>query len=87
MMLRRAFNNLISNAIHHSFKGSEINIKIQEDELGAVVAVINHDETIPGDTITHIFDRFYLANTQSIAKAHGSSISVTSSNQVTTLPY
>lgn len=49
--------------------------------------MINHGEMIPGDTLTHIFDRFYLANTQSIPKAHGSSISVTSSNQVTTLPY
>tara|TARA_R110001583_G_scaffold157548_1_gene309497 strand:+ start:22055 stop:23515 length:1461 start_codon:yes stop_codon:yes gene_type:complete len=100
LMLRRAFNNLISNAIHHSFEGSEITINIQAHKQGAVVEVINNGETIPTEVLTHLFNRFYradkartsssfervglgLAITQSIAKAHGGSISVTSSNQVT----
>ncbi|WP_413700365.1 heavy metal sensor histidine kinase [Psychromonas sp. KJ10-10] len=100
LMLRRAFNNLISNAIHHSFEGSEITINIQAHEDVAMVEVINHGETIPAEVLTHLFDRFYradkartstslervglgLAITQSIAKAHGGSISVTSSDQVT----
>jgi two-component system, OmpR family, heavy metal sensor histidine kinase CusS len=62
LMLRRAFNNLISNAIHHSFEGSEIKIKIHAHQQSVSVEVINHGETIAPEHIAHIFDRFYRAD-------------------------
>lgn len=63
LMLRRAFNNLISNAIHHSTEGSEINVNIRLHEQGTAVDVINHGEScIPAEEMPHLFDRFYRAD-------------------------
>ena len=63
LMLRRAFNNLISNAIHHSVEGSEININIQANEQGVAIDVMNYGEScIPAEEIPHLFDRFYRAD-------------------------
>ena len=63
LMLRRAFNNLISNAIHHSTEGSEINVSIRAHEQGTSIDVINHGEScIPAEEMPHLFDRFYRAD-------------------------
>jgi two-component system heavy metal sensor histidine kinase CusS len=62
LMLRRAFNNLISNALHHCFEGSEIKINIQQIKDEVSVEIINMGETIPKEVIPHIFDRFYRAD-------------------------
>ena len=101
LMLRRAFNNLISNALHHSLEGSKIDIYIHKSESSAIVDVVNYGHSIPPEVLPYLFDRFYradkartccsyervglgLAITQSIAKAHGGSVSVSSKNNVTT---
>ncbi|WP_372882903.1 heavy metal sensor histidine kinase [Psychromonas sp.] len=62
LMLRRAFSNLISNAIKNSFEGGEININIYTSKQSVVVYVINHGETIPAEILPHLFDRFYRAD-------------------------
>ena len=101
LMLRRAFNNLISNAMHHSFKGSEIKVDIKSNNQSVIIGFSNVGETIPVEVLPHLFDRFYradkartcnssdrvglgLAITQSIAQAHGGSVSVSSENELTT---
>ncbi len=58
-MLCRAFSNLISNAIRHSFEGREINIKITSNKQCVAVDVINYGQTISPDDLPHLFDRFY----------------------------
>lgn len=62
LMLRRVFNNLISNAIHHSFEGSVLNINIESCNENVTVEVINSGETIPAELLPHLFDRFYRAD-------------------------
>jgi len=62
LMLRRAFNNLISNALHHCFEGSEIHIKIKPSKDEVAIEIINTGETIPKEVIPHLFERFYRAD-------------------------
>jgi two-component system heavy metal sensor histidine kinase CusS len=60
LMLRRAFGNLLSNALRHTPDGGEITIGIAPAEDGDVrVAVDNPGPAIPPEHLTRIFDRFH----------------------------
>ncbi|PKH03368.1 hypothetical protein CXF72_07000 [Psychromonas sp. MB-3u-54] len=59
LMLRRAFSNLLSNAIYHSFEGSEIAINISKIKESVIVDIVNSGLTIPEDELPHLFERFY----------------------------
>lgn len=95
LMLRRAINNLISNAIRHTPEGGTVSVRIESTaDRHVIVAVENTGETIPAEHLSRLFDRFYrvdasrqrcsegaglgLAITQSIVRAHGGSVAVTS---------
>ena len=62
LMLRRAFSNLLSNAIHHSFEGSEITINICNIKGTVIVDVVNSGLTIPEEELPRLFERFYRAD-------------------------
>jgi len=62
LMLRRAFNNLISNALHHCFEGSTIKINITPTKNDVAIEVENTGQTIPEEVLPHLFDRFYRAD-------------------------
>ncbi|MFT6926983.1 MAG: two-component system heavy metal sensor histidine kinase CusS [Psychromonas sp.] len=62
LMLRRAFSNLLSNAIYHSFEGSEITINISNIKGSVIVDVVNCGLTIPEEELPHLFERFYRAD-------------------------
>lgn len=60
LMMRRAFSNLLSNAIRHTANGREIQIEIQNVESAHIrIRVDNPGETIPQEHLCRIFDRFY----------------------------
>lgn len=59
LMLRRAFSNLLSNAIRHSYEDREININISTCRQCVTVEVINYGHTIAAEDLAHLFDRFY----------------------------
>ncbi|GLS91179.1 two-component sensor histidine kinase [Psychromonas marina] len=96
-MLKRAFSNLISNALRHGFDNSVIAIAITTTKSDVVIAITNKGETIAPEHLPHLFERFYrvdksrthnteeqaglglgLAITQSIARAHGGDLHVSS---------
>lgn len=68
-MLRRAFSNLISNAIRYTPAGSQIIVRIKTGEDGIQVDVINPGKPIPEEQLSRIFDRFYRADA---ARKHNS---------------
>ena len=98
-MLRRAFSNLISNAIRYTPAGSKIIVRIKTGEDGIQVDVINPGKPIPEEQLSRIFDRFYradaarkhnsegaglgLAITRSIIEAHGGLLSAKSTEYET----
>jgi two-component system heavy metal sensor histidine kinase CusS len=68
LMLRRAFSNLLSNAIRHSFSNSEIIVQLKEQSGQVVVSIENKGETISVKDIPHLFKRFYRADK---SRTHG----------------
>jgi two-component system heavy metal sensor histidine kinase CusS len=94
LMLRRAFSNLLSNAIRHTPAGGKISVTItQPDDKVACVEICNPGD-IPKEHLPHLFERFYrvdpsrhrdgestglgLAITRSILAAHHGAIEATS---------
>lgn len=58
-LFRRAFSNLLSNAIHHAETGSEIVVHLDQDSINLKIVVENVGESIPANEIPKLFDRFH----------------------------
>jgi two-component system, OmpR family, heavy metal sensor histidine kinase CusS len=71
LLLERAVNNLISNAIRHSERGTTIALEAVEDERHASVCVENRGSGIPADQVSRIFDRYFRGDATR-AQVHGS---------------
>lgn len=60
LMIRRALNNLLANAVAHSPRESRVDVRITQPEAGmTAVSVENRGETIPPEHLPRLFDRFY----------------------------
>ncbi|MDX1301526.1 heavy metal sensor histidine kinase [Photobacterium sp.] len=70
LMLRRAFGNLISNALRHSSDGGYVEIRIIPKKEVVIVEVENQGETISPEDLPHLFERFYRADK---SRTHGKS--------------
>ena len=61
-MLRRAVNNLLSNAVRHTPKGGVIKAVIDDSDPAAItLSIENTGETIAPEHLLRLFDRFYLS--------------------------
>ena len=62
LMIRRAFSNLLSNAIRHTPSGGWVRLTIGKKTRGRItIDVANSGETIPAERLPRLFDRFYRA--------------------------
>src|SRR6185437_2841757 len=91
-MLKRMFIALLDNAIKNSREGADIRIGIERSEDSVTVSIRDFGCGIDAADIPHIFQRFYRADksrtgegyglglsiAESIARAHGAEIGVTS---------
>lgn len=95
LMLRRAFSNLISNAIRYTPQGQSVTVTLAMMSNSVLVTIENPGAEIPPEHLNRLFDRFYrvdsthhtvneaglgLAIVKSIIEAHGGSIMVSSTN-------
>lgn len=55
--------NLVDNAIKFTPEGGEISIQVKPQRSMLMVSVRNTGDGIPPETLSHIFDRFYKADT------------------------
>jgi two-component system heavy metal sensor histidine kinase CusS len=100
LMLRRALSNLLSNAIRYTPINGTVKVKIEKaGDLSIRIAVQNSGMTVPKESLTRLFDRFYradpsrqkqsdgaglgLAITKSIVESHKGRISAFSENGIT----
>ena len=58
-LLRRAFTNLLSNAIYHSPKNGVVNVRLSQEPGYALITIENNGPKIAEIHIASIFDRFY----------------------------
>lgn len=96
LMVRRAVNNLLSNAVRYSPHGASIEIGIVADAAGCSITVSNPSEAIPQEELRRLFARFArrdgsrgrdvegaglgLAIVDSIMKLMGGSVQASSAN-------
>jgi len=94
-LLRRAFTNMLSNAIHHSQKGGVVEVSLAQEGMIASITIKNNGPVIAPTHIANIFDRFYridpsrqsnsegaglgLAIVKSVIEAHSGEVRVDSS--------
>ena len=91
-MLKRMFIALLDNAIKNSREGGEVRIGVEHSEDSVAISIRDFGCGIDAADIPHIFQRFYRADksrtgegyglglsiAESIARAHGAEISVSS---------
>jgi two-component system heavy metal sensor histidine kinase CusS len=70
VLLRRAVNNLVSNAIAHTPPGGAITLSAHEDGAWLALVVANTGSAIAGEHLERVFERYYRADP---ARAAGSS--------------
>ena len=82
LMIRRAINNLLSNAVNHSARGGTVDVRIANDGVGQIrLSVENAGDTIPAEQLGRIFDRFYRVDAaqQRLSEGAGLGLAITKS--------
>jgi two-component system heavy metal sensor histidine kinase CusS len=82
LMLRRAVNNLLSNAVRHTPEKGRITVRVDDCEGSAVVlSVKNTGATIAPEHLPRLFDRFYRvdASRQRFGEGAGLGLAITRS--------
>lgn len=60
LMLNRAINNIVSNALKHTPPGGLITLKTwRNDQQSCCISISDNGEGIPPEHLPHLFDRFY----------------------------
>jgi two-component system heavy metal sensor histidine kinase CusS len=62
VLLQRAVNNLVSNAIRHTPAGGTVHLSARESDEGVELAVSNTGAGIAPEHLPHIFNRYYRAD-------------------------
>jgi two-component system OmpR family sensor kinase len=91
--LQEVIVNLTDNAIQHTAKGGQVEVRVRKDSGSAVLEVVDNGAGISAEALPHIFERFYRADkarsrssggtglglsiVKAICTAHGAEIKVT----------
>ncbi len=75
LMIRRAINNLVSNAVRHTAPGGAITVRILERHtLGIELQVENEGEAIAAAHLPRLFDRFYRVDSARQRQSEGAGL-------------
>jgi len=61
--LGSAIENVLRNAVHHSVRGDEVSVTLNQDERHAIITIEDNGCGVPADELERIFDPFYRAST------------------------
>lgn len=71
LQLQRVLSNLLANAIHHSLRGSLVEVVIRPRGDDCLVQVLDQGQGITPDDMTHLFERFYQGHSDRQTKGTG----------------
>ena len=72
-LLRRLIVNLLDNAIRYTSPGSTVRVDLEAAPGGYALSISDRGPGIPPDVQTHIFERFYRADTARTRREDGNS--------------
>ncbi|WP_422931871.1 sensor histidine kinase [Singulisphaera sp. PoT] len=58
-LLRRAFENILRNAIRHAPVGTSVDVNLASDSNGALVLIRDHGPGVPSESLSAIFQPFF----------------------------
>lgn len=73
-LLKRAFTNLLLNAIQYTPSGGEITVSLRKDADDAILTIADTGIGIPEEALSYIFDRFYRADPSRSYETGGSGL-------------
>ncbi|MDU4962087.1 MAG: HAMP domain-containing sensor histidine kinase [Sporomusaceae bacterium] len=82
LRLEQVLNNLLANAVRHSYPDSAIQLRTEQDGDYAVIQVVDHGEGIAAGDLPHIWDRFYRAEKSRSRASGGSGIGLAVTRQL-----
>jgi two-component system heavy metal sensor histidine kinase CusS len=74
VLLQRAVNNLVSNAIRYTPAGGEVRLSARRVQRGVELAVSNTGPGIAPEHLPHIFERYYRADAARSSQAHSAGL-------------
>lgn len=79
--IERVFDNLLRNAIHYSFRDTEIRIMVTA-ETDVTAVFLNHGEHIPASQLSRIFEQFYRLDQARSTSTGGSGLGLAIAKQI-----
>ena len=76
-LLRRVIQNLVSNALKHSGRGTEVSVSIQRNQDQVVLVVKDNGDGIPREYQEMIFDKFFQMQARKEGKKYGVGLGLT----------
>lgn len=73
-LLKKAFSNLLSNAVRHSPMHSVITVNLRQMENGVQLQIENTGVKIPDDDLPRLFDAFYRVDSSRNSNTGGSGL-------------
>lgn len=74
ILLKRVFDNLISNAIKYGKEGRYLDVELCREDSDVVIRIINYGQTIPESDLPYIFEKFYRVDKSRTDMAGGSGL-------------
>jgi len=71
LQLQRVLSNLVANAVHHSLRGSLVEVVIRHRGDDCLVQVLDQGQGIAANEMAHLFERFYQGHSERQAKGTG----------------
>jgi two-component system, OmpR family, sensor histidine kinase ArlS len=84
-LLKRAFANVLENAVKYSPENTTIKIVLADESGNSIVRIIDSGEGIPENQIKKVFDRFFRADTSRSRKTGGSGLGLAITKEVVQL--
>ena len=83
--MARVLDNLLRNACHYSYPGTEVRITAKTEGGEAVLTFMNHGRTIPPEKLDRIFEQFFRLDESRASRTGGAGLGLAIARQIVEL--